>query len=183
MNFPHYFIAIPLPDSHKQLYAAWQQKLKNKLCYKQWPHPEDLHITLTFLGAVDETKLEALTQIMHDIENIPAFSLETGKLGTFGNPKKPRVLWADVERKRELVRLQEYVEDIALRVGFQPEKRAYNPHITLAKKCSGGNENFSDLKEHYTGQYRFNVKQVVIYRIHPEKNPKYHVTAIYNLAA
>lgn len=182
MNFPHYFIAVPLPDSLKEQYAEWQHKLKNKLPYKQWPHPEDLHITLKFLGAVDENRYEKLIQSMNEIENIPAFSLQTGTLGSFGSSKKPRVLWAGVERKQELFRLQESIEDIALQTGFRQEKRTYNPHITLAKKWVGGIKDLAHLKERFSEEQTFDVNQVVLYRIHPEKHPKYYVTAAYHLA-
>ncbi|WP_010532337.1 RNA 2',3'-cyclic phosphodiesterase [Lentibacillus jeotgali] len=182
MTSPHYFIAVTLPESLKERYAGWQQALKNKLPYRQWPQSEDLHITMKFLGPVDDSRLEKLIQAMSEIERFPAFSLQTGTLGTFGNPKKPRVLWAGVERKHELIRLQENIEKIALKVGFQQEKRTYMPHITLAKKWAGGVIQLSDLKEHYTGQDQFSVNQVVIYRIHPEKQPKYHAAAVYNLS-
>ncbi|TFJ92595.1 RNA 2',3'-cyclic phosphodiesterase [Lentibacillus salicampi] len=181
MNLPHYFIALPLPDFLKEQYASWQRALKDKLPYKQWTHPEDLHITLKFLGAVEEKQFQTLKQSIKTIENVHAFPLTAEPLGTFGHPEKPRVLWAGVERKHELIRLQKTIEEIAVKVGLQQEKRAYLPHITLAKKWTGGAQDLSGLKQNYTGRQTFKVKQVVIYRIHPGKSPTYQVVAAYDL--
>lgn len=182
MNLPHYFMAVPLPRSLKEKFAGWQRELKPTLPYKNWVHPDDLHITLKFLGAVENEKLYALMESMKRIERLSAFSLMTGTLGTFGNPKKPRVLWVDVEQKRELFRLQQFVEEIALDIGFQQEKRSYSPHITLAKKWHGSMQNLSELKQGYTDRQTLSVNQIVLYQIHPGKNPKYAVTAIYHLS-
>jgi|SRR5699024_2366863 len=182
MNSPHYFIALPLPNFLKKQLAGWQRALSDKLPYKQWTHPDDLHITLKFLGPAEQNQLQMLMKSMAQIKRISAFSLQTESLGTFGNPKKPRVLWADVKRKEKLFYLQENVENIASQAGFQHEKRVYTPHITLAKKWTGGMKDLSDLKKRYIRQQTFEVDQVVIYRIHPEKNPKYHVAATFNLS-
>ncbi|QKY69743.1 RNA 2',3'-cyclic phosphodiesterase [Lentibacillus sp. CBA3610] len=149
MNSPHYFIAVPLPGFLKEQFAGWQRELEAELPYKQWVHPDDFHITLKFLGAVDEHHLNTLMKSMQQIERFSAFSLLTGTLGTFGNPKRPRVLWAGVEQKPDLLRLQSRVEDIAVQTGFQQENRAYTPHITLAKKWGGAMKDLSEIKKHY----------------------------------
>ncbi|WP_102349067.1 RNA 2',3'-cyclic phosphodiesterase [Bacillus sp. Marseille-P3661] len=180
---PHYFIAIPLPSSLQDYFSIWQHELKNKISYKQWPHKQDLHITLKFLGGVDGEKIQQLRIELAEIEELSEFDLTVGKIGNFGNPRKPRVLWAGVERTEPLVQLQKTVESCAQKVGFAKENREYNPHITLAKKWAGESsiDNFFELTERYTEQQQLHVDEVVIYQIFPSKSPKYEIVQSYKL--
>ncbi|ALX48424.1 RNA 2',3'-cyclic phosphodiesterase [Lentibacillus amyloliquefaciens] len=182
MNSSHYFIAIPLPASLREKLAGWQRELKPELPFKQWVHPEDLHITLKFLGAVDDQQLNRLINSMQQIENFNVFTLPTGTLGTFGNPKSPRVLWAGAERHPELLRLQQNIEGIAVQTGFKHEKRAYSPHITLAKKWTGKPIDVPNLKNRFTERQSITVNQIVLYRIQPDKNPKYTVETVFDFS-
>lgn len=182
-NLPHYFIAIPLPDSLKEYFSKWQDDLKGKLSYKTWPHKQDMHITLKFLGPVENVKLQQLQKELIEMEQIGSFAINVGTIGTFGNPRKPRVLWAGVEKTNELAVLQERVEDCAIRAGFAKENREYRPHITLAKKWAGdkANEMLAEIIKDYTEQQQLHVTEVVIYQIFPSKNPKYEVVQAYQL--
>lgn len=180
---PHYFIAIPLQASLKEYFAKWQDSLKNVLSYKQWPHYEDLHITLKFLGTVDDNKLQCLKEELKIIERTQVFSLDVGELGTFGNPENPRVIWAGVDKAESLDYLQQKVESHAAKLGFPKEKRAYHPHITLAKKWVGGSSNISlqEIKEKFSTVQSMVVEEVVLYQIHPDRSVKYEVIANFGL--
>ncbi|AIF45369.1 RNA 2',3'-cyclic phosphodiesterase [Virgibacillus sp. SK37] len=183
MTRSHYFIAIPIPSNLQSLFSTWQKQLKEDVSYKQWPHKEDLHITLKFLGPVADTKIQSAIDVLRQIEQINAFSVEVGNLGRFGNQTKPRVLWAGVEVNERLLELHNTVEEALSHVGFYKENRAYRPHITLAKKWSEDTSKISigELAEKYNEKHVFNVDQVVIYKIHPEKSPKYEEIAKYKL--
>ena len=183
-NFPHYFIAIPLNPALKDYFSKWQDSLKEQLPYKQWPHKQDLHITLKFLGPVEPNKLNDLINELKRIEQLQDFELTVGTIGAFGNPLKPRVLWAGVEKTSELVVLQNQVEQCAGRVGFAKENREYSPHITLAKKWVEGKSSSSlaDIKNNYNDQRKLDVNEVVIYQIFPSRSPKYEVIQTYHLA-
>ncbi|MGP4108246.1 RNA 2',3'-cyclic phosphodiesterase [Virgibacillus sp. L01] len=180
-NEPHYFIAIPLQERHKAHFLKWQINLKEELPYKQWTNKEDLHITLKFLGAVNSNTLDLLLQSLNVLKKTTAFKITTESIGFFGNPKKPRVLWAGVEKTKSLAALHEAVEDIAEIAGFQKENRSFSPHITLAKKWNGGEGSLSGLKEQYDERLDLVVNQIVVYRIFPARTPKYEVVASYEL--
>ncbi|MFA1820267.1 RNA 2',3'-cyclic phosphodiesterase [Virgibacillus oceani] len=175
----HYFIAIHLPETLQMYFSTWQEDLKREFPYKQWPHKEDLHITLKYLGAMDDNKLTLLENKLQDINRFDHFSLETGELGTFGNPKKPRVLWAGVKKTEALMRLQRNVEKICADVGFEKEKRDYRPHITLAKKWDGAEiKNINQILGSKTLiKQTLPVEDIVLFRIHPKENPKYEAVA------
>ncbi len=179
----HYFIAIHLPEMLQNYFSKLQQELKRELPYKQWPHKRDLHITLKFLGPVADNEVSLLQHQLQNMEQSAPFTLETGGLGTFGNPKKPRVLWAGVEKTEQLKQLQEKVEEHCLDAGYEKEKRDYRPHITLAKKWNG--KEIENINEVIRGKklemQKWHVKNIVLFRIHPQKNPKYEAVSIYPL--
>ncbi|WP_068674875.1 RNA 2',3'-cyclic phosphodiesterase [Oceanobacillus sp. Castelsardo] len=177
-QIPHYFIAIQLSQKLQDTFASWQNKLQGELPYKQWYNKKDLHITLKFLGAVDDEKLDELTARLKQVEELSAFSMKVGTLGTFGNPINPRVLWAGVERVEPLNKVQQTVELAALEVGFPKENRNYSPHITLAKKWNGKTslsykEVVEKWKKEYTLQASLYVSEITLYQIHPNRKPKY----------
>ncbi|WP_458413709.1 RNA 2',3'-cyclic phosphodiesterase [Schinkia sp. CFF1] len=182
-NYPHYFIAIPLPASLKDHLSKWQDDIQLKVAYKTWYHKQDLHITLKFLGPVAVETLKQLQKELHVIEQQDEFSLEIGTLGTFGNPRSPRVLWAGVENTAKLALLQQMVEECAVQIGFEKENREYCPHITLAKKWAGGTADttIAELIKEYHEKETFEVNEVVIYQIFPSRNPKYEVVQLYKL--
>ncbi|SDQ41619.1 RNA 2',3'-cyclic phosphodiesterase [Virgibacillus salinus] len=182
-NEPHYFIAIPLKERHKEYYSKWQFDLKEELPYKQWANKEDLHITLKFLGSVESNKLNQLLNYLNVLEKTNEFKIATGSLGFFGNPKKPRVLWVGVDKTSALAALHHDVEDVSVSAGFEKDSRPFSPHITLAKKWNGEEVSMSGLKEQYDNDERLDliVNQVIVYRIFPARTPKYEVVAAYEL--
>lgn len=182
-NLPHYFIAISLTNTLKDYFSEWQNSLREQISYKVWPHKQDLHITLKFLGPVAPDVLTGLINELKTIEQLGVFEVTVGTIGTFGNPHKPRVLWAGVEKTNELILLQNKVEESAVRVGFVKENREYQPHITLAKKWAEGETNtlISDFKKDYNRHQQLDVNEVVIYQIFPSRSPKYEVVQTYRL--
>ncbi|MUK86791.1 RNA 2',3'-cyclic phosphodiesterase [Ornithinibacillus sp. L9] len=182
MSTPHYFIAIPLPNDLKEELAAWQVELKQHLTYKQWPHVEDLHITLKFLGAVEETKLKKLQEKLQSVHSMPPFYTKVHSVGTFGKSDKPRVLWADVVKTVALLELQQRVEACAKEVGFTAENRPYRPHITLAKKWDGPSTDINVIKNNFSDQqFDLVVDTIVIYQIYPSNSPKYKIVNTFSL--
>lgn len=184
MSASHYFIAVPLKQNIKKKLAGWQHDLRGELPYKQWTHEQDLHITLKFLGPVDSKQLHQLKSELSVVENLDGFQVEVGSIGYFGNPKKPRVLWAGAEKASQLEKLQDTVETCAEKAGFAKENRSYKPHVTLAKKWNGdtGSDKIREIKNAYKKEIQLmGVDEIVIYQIHPGINPKYEAISVYKL--
>ncbi|MFD1851159.1 RNA 2',3'-cyclic phosphodiesterase [Oceanobacillus bengalensis] len=183
---PHYFIAILLPEELQEYFSIWQSVLREKLPYKQWYNKRDFHITLKFLGAVDNDKLQELDKKLQGIKMLNAFHVNVGSIGTFGNPKTPRVLWSGVEKTDTLSQLAQIVEEYAVQLGFSKENRAYTPHITLAKKWAGNqvtryDEILSEMKNKYTTKEKMLVHEVILFQIHPNREQKYEIIRRYPL--
>src|SRR5690625_3777269 len=98
-----YFIAIPLPDRLKKKLSNWQSKYKPLLPYKHWTDRNDFHITLKFLGEVDQEKLHLLQKKLVELKYMQRFTVNVHSLNTFGNPYKPRVLWIGVDKNKEIM--------------------------------------------------------------------------------
>lgn len=186
MQTAHYFIAIPIQKDLQNEFSIWQEAFKQRIPFRRWYNKKDLHITLKFLGALEEETVKNLHNELSKINSIPKFNLEVGTLGYFGNSKRPRVLWAGVKMKKELETLQQIVEQCTTKVGFPKETRKYRPHITLAKKWNGRaedtyNESLVELKDNYTDTYQMEVNDFVLYKIHPSREVKYEAVFSYPL--
>lgn len=184
-NLSHYFIAIPMEETVQSMLDTWQKELKCQLSYRQWTHKQDLHITLKFLGPVEEERITDLQNELSAIK-IPPFSVIISKLGTFGAPAKPRVLFAGVKKNNHITHLQKLVEDCAIKSGFKPEGRVYTPHITLAKKWGTNADIYSGELNQIKSMYdrieqEIHINSVVLYQIYPKRVPKYQIIGRYPL--
>ncbi|MBI2157172.1 MAG: RNA 2',3'-cyclic phosphodiesterase [Candidatus Rokubacteria bacterium] len=100
-----------------------------------WVAPENLHLTLKFLGSVDETGLAALTSALTSaVTGLAAFDAEVIGLGAFPTPAHPRVLWAGIaDGAGALVDVAGRVEAALAALGFPPDERPFSPHVTLGR--------------------------------------------------
>lgn len=122
------FAGLALPETERQRLAAVQNGVKDA----RWVAPENLHLTLRFIGDVDEDIAEEACQALDGLSAQP-FQLKLKELGTFGRP--PSSLWIGVEDepKGALVQFQTTMESALVRAGLDPEGRKYTPHVTLAR--------------------------------------------------
>ncbi len=95
--------------------------------------PENLHITLKFLGEIDPAKIDVITGILDKIES-DKFEIIFRGLGCFPSPSRPNVVWVGVmEENSSLLNIWSYIEDQLQRYGFQRERRGFKPHLTIAR--------------------------------------------------
>lgn len=100
-----------------------------------WIAPGNLHLTLKFLGDVDEARLgEIVTSLRGAASGVAAFETAVRGLGAFPTPTRPRVIWAGVsEGAAAMVELAGRVDAALAALGFPPEARAFSPHVTLGR--------------------------------------------------
>jgi 2'-5' RNA ligase len=99
----------------------------------QWSPPENFHLTTKFLGEWPEEKLKLVVDALERMRKPGPFSVEVERLGLFPNPYSPRVLWAGVRAPQALAQLAHDTDEALAEVGVPREKRAYTPHLTLAR--------------------------------------------------
>ena len=126
------FVALELPQALRMRLSY----LAGGLPGARWAPPENLHVTLRFIGEVTPDQAEEADAALASLR-APAFALTLAGIGTFnrGGAKNERAtsLWAGVERCAKLDQLQARVEAKLQRAGFPPERRRFTPHVTLAR--------------------------------------------------
>ncbi len=130
------FVAIELPDEWTDALASMQVELERKgLERLRWVRSEGIHLTLKFLGEVDEAALAGVTgAVRRAAAHAAPFSLTLGRSGVFGPPSRPRVLWTGVGGNTgALDHLWRTVEEEMNGLGFPSERRGFSPHLTLAR--------------------------------------------------
>ncbi|MHB8874093.1 MAG: RNA 2',3'-cyclic phosphodiesterase [Myxococcaceae bacterium] len=129
------FVAIELGDEIRARATEEIQRLAKRAPDVKWVRPEAMHLTLAFLGEVEEEKLPALEAA---IETVAArhrpVSLAVSGGGTFGGSKHPRVLWSALSGDLdELAQIQADLAAALVPLGYTPELRDFQPHLTFAR--------------------------------------------------
>jgi 2'-5' RNA ligase len=130
------FVAIELPSQIKAALSQLQDNLKTgKSASVKWVGSEGIHLTLKFLGNVDEAEIPALEKALSEaVRGVAPFNLQLGGPGAFPGNQAPRVVWVGVEGEIELLRtLHNNIDRVLTPLGFPPEKRAFSPHLTLGR--------------------------------------------------
>jgi 2'-5' RNA ligase len=113
----------------------------------RWIDPENYHITLCFIGDVDNTVADEVSYELDRVSNAEAFKVRLSHLGTFGGDK-PRALYAGVENNEALQRLQAAHERVLRRAGVAPEGRKFVPHVSLARLRGSSAVDVADFIHH-----------------------------------
>jgi 2'-5' RNA ligase len=131
------FIAIELDETINAALSDLQEQLKAKVPRGsvRWVRPEGIHLTLKALGDVPVNRIEEIERALtRACAGSPAFSFSVGRLGCFPNPRRPRVVWVGVqEQSGTLERLQKAIEKGMEKLGFAPEGRKFDAHLTLGR--------------------------------------------------
>ncbi len=128
------FIAIPLSDEALEGLKSAQDLIKKTGVVAGFPRISSIHLTLKFLGEISRDQLFLIQRKLEvKISDFAPFALKIRGLGAFPSLSRPRIAWAGIEATGYLSRLQGDIEDSMQEIGFEPDKRRFNPHITLAR--------------------------------------------------
>jgi RNA 2',3'-cyclic 3'-phosphodiesterase len=137
MNTLRTFIAIELPAEILRLMKQAQAQLQAAVPPHsvRWVRVEGIHLTLKFLGPVPLSQIDAITATMAAAaRGVEPFTLTIGGAGCFPNPKRPRIVWIGIaEPTGRLNSLQRAVESAISPLGYPPEERGFQPHLTLGR--------------------------------------------------
>lgn len=129
------FVALEIPEPVRREVARRVAGLRDRLPRSRWVDPANLHLTLLFLGQVEEAKVPSLASALREaFAKHPPLELRLAGGGTFPPRRPARVAWVGMETPGDLQALQADVSDAAVAsVGFEPEERPFSPHVTLAR--------------------------------------------------
>ncbi|QFT90252.1 2'-5'-RNA ligase [Bacillus sp. THAF10] len=171
----HYFLALPIPMELKEKLSLSMKNMKNELPFTRWVHPDDLHLTLAFLGRMEPSQKKRIMELLPNVvKQHEPFTIVLNNLGTFGNPQSPRIFWYGVEESEQLFSLRKSVYDVCQNIGFTLDTRPFHPHITLARKWKGpGSMTEDKLQSSSSLSQSFQVNNVILYETHLDRMPKY----------
>jgi len=126
---------VLLPDDVRQRLATAIERLRPHAADVAWVAPANLHVTLKFLGQVDEARVPALSDALGAaVADRPALDVVVRGLGAFPSATRPRVLWAGLDDPTgAMTALAERVDGCCGRLGFPTESRAFTAHVTLGR--------------------------------------------------
>lgn len=163
------FIAVDISDEARNVVATYIDELRREFpkLHVGWERPEKLHLTLKFLGDVEDAQQEFVHAAMKAIAgNFYKFRLETSSTGVFPNLHKPSILWLGISGNVEMmVQIAEEVEREFETLGFTTERRAFKPHLTIGRLREPWLSNNLACR-HLANKFEpvgFEVREIVIY--------------------
>src|SRR2546430_10154497 len=127
------FVALEIPSAVRENLVALLRSLGAVSPQTRWVRPDNLHVTLKFIGEVPETKVAAIRIALAGLRSDQPVALDFRGLGFFPNEKHPRVFWAGIEASPNLKTLAADIDGATEKLGVPPEQRPFSPHLTLAR--------------------------------------------------
>jgi RNA 2',3'-cyclic 3'-phosphodiesterase len=131
------FVALDLPEAVRRSLANVIERLKPKCREARWVHPESMHLTLKFIGHAvadgDTQRLDQLRAALSTVHSSDPVELHFRGVGFFPNERRPRVVWCGIQATPNLAQLATGIDRVLEPLGIPPEKRAFVPHLTLAR--------------------------------------------------
>lgn len=158
---PRLFVAIDLPEHRRAALEA----LQTDALSARWTPPEHYHLTLRFIGDVSGQQDEAVERALAPVAS-PPFEVQSPGLGVFPSRRKPRVLFADIDRAAPLMTLHHRIDAALLSAGVDRADKPFHPHVTIARlKRARPQFVRRYLKEHQDFQFApFPVTEFVLYQ-------------------
>lgn len=129
------FIAIAIDEQARRLLATVQDELKKSGCRVGWVPPENIHLSLAFLGDVSGEQIVSLSQDLQALAPAMApFKFSSSGVGYFGSERHPRVIWAGIAGPPpELVKLHSEITAILKKHNLASDDRPFKPHLTFGR--------------------------------------------------
>lgn len=164
------FIALSLPQEIKNYLTAIIQEFKKIAADVKWVKPENLHLTLKFLGEQEEKRIKKIKEILEVVAGQrKSYALELGGIGGFPKLEYPRVIWIGLSKgTQETLNLVQELEKEISKLGIPQEKKPFATHITLGRVRSALNreklvaclKDFAIAKE----KLNFSAQEIVLYK-------------------
>jgi 2'-5' RNA ligase len=164
------FIAIKLPQNIRTGLSNIQDELKQTGADVKWVKPDNIHLTLKFLGEIDDSLAEKIKSVISAAaQQTPSFNLSLSQLGAFPKIQFPRVIWIGVNNDQPVIKMAKDLEQELIKIGIPTESRAFNSHITLGRVRSAQNrralsEKLETLNKPSSSQPEFTVSGITLFK-------------------
>ena len=126
------FISLEIPEKNREQITEIRKSryLKDDLL---WEPLDKMHLTLKYIGDVEENVIEEVMEEMDRLKELPAIKNKFTRFGNFQKNRIPSILWVGMEATEELKNLQKFIETSMGEIGITQELRPYLPHVTLIR--------------------------------------------------
>jgi 2'-5' RNA ligase len=172
------FVALEIPKEIRDRLFLLQGGVPGA----RWSTPQQYHLTLRFIGEVDEASAGDIEDVLTTLR-VPPFTLELAGVGEFGG-KLPRALWVRVRNSADLSHLQKKIETAMQRLGLPAEERKFTPHVTLGRLRNSPPEKVMEFLAHKAlfASDAFEVKSFALFSSHlSSAGAVYNVEGVYSL--
>jgi 2'-5' RNA ligase len=127
------FVALPISSHLREQLASFLGELRQADAKPRWVNPENLHVTLKFIGHCADERLADIARALEKIPPRPQIALGIRGIGLFPNDRRPAVVWAGIQAPPELASLAGQIDEVLAPCGIARETRPFVPHLTLAR--------------------------------------------------
>ena len=130
------FIALEIPPTLQHTIQESTRTLRQSLGDEliRWVPLYNVHLTLKFLGDVSSTNLDLIKQMLIvEAAQHPCSEMQVKGIGSFPNPRRPRVIWIGLQATPVLESLQRGIESASARLGYEADERGFSPHLTIGR--------------------------------------------------
>lgn len=163
------FIALTLPEQIRSRLALLQVELRETDV--KWTAPENIHLTLKFIGEIDEKTLDRIILTLEKfIPEKKSYYARVSALGVFPEIHSPRIIWIGLsEGNKESCDIAQEIEEKLSDTGISKEERAFTSHITIGRVRSGRNKDrllrkINEINSLENEDLRFLVDRVTVYK-------------------
>lgn len=143
------FIAVDIDVFPKLL--EFEKEIKETGANVKLVEPENVHITLKFLGDTNESQIDEIDKIMKDaVKGVDPFNIQLKGAGVFPNPNYIKVIWVGIKQGEPIGVIASKIDEQLSKMGFKKEKRGFSPHLTIARvKSAKGKDEILHVIEKY----------------------------------
>jgi len=127
------FVALDVPDETRRALGETIRRFETVCHGARWMRAESIHVTLKFIGEVEEAKLPAIKDSLANVKLSGPIEIAFRNFGFFPNERRPRVFWLGIESGPNLAALATNISSALEPIGIPREERTFRPHLTLAR--------------------------------------------------
>jgi 2'-5' RNA ligase len=163
------FIALDIPPEVRAALTNYMERALSLAPNARWARVEGLHVTLKFIGHVDDAAVEKIKAALTPIKAAP-FEVRFTGVGFFPNPNAARVFWAGVNGGDHLPYLASIIDADLEKLSFPRETKPYHPHLTLARASSRPLRELKPLLDDPPPQFgTMTAREFFLYQSQPQK--------------
>jgi 2'-5' RNA ligase len=157
------FVALKIPDEVKSNLLNVCSKLSDSSDLLKWEKPEKIHLTLKFIGEVEEELVSSIAKEIAFVEEFNSFNFNVIKFGFFYRNALPSILWTGMQTDENIQMLVEELNQRLSIFSIPVERRKFKPHLTMLRiKKNPGKEFISKFEDYSFDNWNFNSSEITL---------------------